>query len=146
GMIQIAGLVERAGALVAPVWTADAAHTFAEASRLAFADRDRWIADPAFADVPAAALVAAAYLDGRARAIDLERSRPDPPAGTPPGRRTMRAAPSDGMERPPSTSHLSIVDGFGDAVALTSSIKNAFGARRAVRGFLLNNQLTDFDF
>jgi len=146
-VMQIVGLVERAEAVVGPVWTGDAAHVFAEASRLAFADRDRWVADPAFADVPAEGLVAATYLDDRARAIDFARSRPHPPAGAPPGRRTMReSSPADGIVRPPSTTHLSVVDGFGNAVALTSSIENAFGARRLVRGFLLNNQLTDFDF
>ncbi len=133
---------------------ADGAHRFAEAARLAFADRDRYVADPAFValpgqhagksdDAPAGSLLDARYLAQRAALIS-ERSMQRAPAGVPPG--AVPLGDASMMPEQAATTHLSIVDRYGDAVSLTSSIESAFGARLMVRGFLLNNQLTDFSF
>lgn len=143
---QILGILEaaRAPALAGPdgVPRADGVHAFAEAGALAFADRGRYLADPAFV-APPAGLVAPRYLALRAAAIGeraMGRARPGSPDGAP------RAAADESTLEQPSTSHLSIVDARGDAVAMTTTIEDQFGARLMVRGFLLNNQLTDFSF
>ena len=120
-------------------------HLFAEASRLAYADRDRYVADPDIVRVPTAGLVDPAYLAARAGSIDPAvaaggRAAPGNPPGAPAGQHDDRSSEQ------PSTTHLSIVDGAGNAVALTSSIETAFGSGLMVKGFLLNNQLTDFAF
>jgi len=131
----------------------DGVHRFTEAARLAFADRDRYVADPAFAALPGRAgdppgevrgsLLDPRYLAARAALIgerSMVRAAPGAPGGP---------APTGAQGRSPelaATTHLSIVDARGDAVSMTSSIENAFGARVMVRGFLLNNQLTDFSF
>ncbi|WP_374243315.1 gamma-glutamyltransferase family protein [Zoogloea sp.] len=113
------------------------AHRFAELGRLAYADRASCVGDPAFRPVPVEALLDAAYLVRRAALVGA-RAGPSPrPAGL------DCAAPGEEGERP-STTHLSIVDAAGNAVALTSSIEDAFGNRRMAGGFPLNNQLTDF--
>lgn len=119
-------------------------HLFAEAGRLAYADRDRYLADPAFVDVPVAGLLAPDYLAARAARIRLDASlgRADP--GAPQGAAPKGVAEA-ALERP-ATSHLSIVDRWGNAVSFTTSIEDAFGSRILVGGFLLNNQLTDFSF
>lgn len=118
-----------------------AVHLFAEAGRLAYADRDRYIADPDFVPAPLAQLLERDYLRRRSRLISPERSlgvaQPGVIAGVGP-----RAA--DTTPELPSTTHLSVVDAEGNAVALTSSVESAFGSRIMVRGFMLNNQLTDF--
>ncbi|WP_439815998.1 gamma-glutamyltransferase family protein [Zavarzinia sp. CC-PAN008] len=114
-----------------------------EAMRLAYADRDHWLADSDFVDVPVAGLLRPGYLDGRARQMVLgQEPRPPQPPGDP-SRQGRIPAPDQAAELP-STTHLSIVDAQGGAVALTASIETAFGAHRMAGGFLLNNQLTDF--
>lgn len=119
-------------------------HLFAEAGRLAYADRDRYLADPAFTEVPVAGLLAPDYLAARGTQIrvdaSLVRAEPGQPRATAP-----RGAGEAALERP-ATSHLSIVDRWGNAVAFTTSIEDVFGSRILVGGFLLNNQLTDFSF
>ncbi len=124
--------------------SAFAAHLFSEAGRLAFADRDAWYGDPKAMPVPAERLVEPAYLASRAAQLRLDESLGRAAPGVPPG----APGPGAAARAPelPSTSHLSIVDAAGNAVALTASIEDAFGSRRMVRGFLLNNQLTDFSF
>lgn len=118
-------------------------HRFAEAGRLAYADRARYLADGDFVPVPVAGLLEPAYLAGRARLIDDEMSLGRAEPGQPP----EAVSGGTGLEAErPSTSHLSIVDAQGNAVSMTSSIENAFGSHILVRGFLLNNQLTDFSF
>ena len=129
----------------------DAAHLFVEASRLAHADRGRYIGDPAFVSVPVRGLLDPGYLAGRARRIDpdaaMERPRPGRPPRPPrpPMKRAMHVAPADESE-PPSTTHLSVVDAEGNAVALTASLGRGFGSGIMVRGFLLNDQLVAFSF
>ncbi len=121
----------------------EAIHLISEAERLAFADRNLYLADPEFVRVDAAALLDPGYLAGRAGRIG-ERSmgRAEPGPSREPG---ARLAPDSSPPRP-ATSHLSAVDAWGHAVAMTTSIEDGFGSRIFVRGFLLNNQLTDFSF
>ena len=124
--------------------SAEAVHLISEASRLAFADRARYLADPDFVDIPLDALLDPEYLRRRAALIEMSASMGAAEAGEP-SERSGALAPSENLESP-STTHLSVVDGAGNAVAMTSSIESAFGSRLMVRGFLLNNQLTDFSF
>jgi len=123
----------------------EAEHLFIEAARLAYADRALYMADSDFVPVPVAGLLEPEYLAQRSRLIAPGRSMGTAAAGTPPRQRTERLAPDNAIEVP-STSHLSIVDAEGNAVSMTTSIESAFGSRLMVRGFLLNNQLTDFSF
>jgi len=141
-VLALLGLLERFDLGALDPGSAFVTHLFAEAGRLAYADRDAWYGDPEGMTVGITALLDPDYLRARAAAIALTgsmgRARPGEPRGQP-------APPPRPTERP-STTHLSVVDADGNAVALTASIENAFGARRMVRGFLLNNQLTDFVF
>jgi gamma-glutamyltranspeptidase/glutathione hydrolase len=121
-------------------------HLYTEASRLAFADRDQYIADPDFVQPPGGSwmsLLLPHYLAERAQLIGPVRMTAAT-AGTPGAVKKsyapMPAQPEHG------TSHISIVDAYGNALAMTSTIENAFGSRQMVKGFLLNNELTDFSF
>ncbi len=114
---------------------------FAEASRLMYADRNQFIADPAFVPVPVDALLEPGYVAGRAALIG-DRAGPPPAAGTPPG----FARGTDATDEHAATSHFVVVDAAGDVVSMTTSVESLFGSGRAVGGFFLNNQLTDFSF
>ena len=128
-VLQILGLLERSGFARAPPHSAAALHFFAEAGKLAYADRARYLGDPAFVTVSVKSLLSKSYLDKRANLI-TERAMPLAPPG----------------DHETGTSHFSIVDAQGNVVSMTTTIEAAFGSRIMVRGFLLNNQLTDFDF
>ena len=117
-------------------------HLFAEASRLTYADRERYLADPDVVAVPVEGLLSAAYLDARARLIG-PRAGPPPKPGTPPGAPVR--APDRTLE-PAGTSHFVVVDANGDVVSMTTTVESVFGSGRMVGGFFLNNQLTDFSF
>jgi gamma-glutamyltranspeptidase/glutathione hydrolase len=119
----------------------EAVHLISQASRLAFADRERYAADPAFSPVPVQGLLATDYLKQRAAQIDLKADNGQITAGVPEG-----AVPLGEAKAPEyaNTSHLSVVDKEGNAVSMTTSIENAFGSGLMVNGYLLNNQLTDF--
>ena len=124
----------------------EAVHLFAEASKLAYADRDAYLADPELTPVPAAGLADPLYLLVRAQLIDRDRALPTPArAGNPPWRDARDYPPGESYEFP-STSHFVIVDKAGNIVSATASIEDAFGSRLMVDGFLLNNELTDFSF
>jgi gamma-glutamyltranspeptidase/glutathione hydrolase len=141
-LLELLGVLERTAFNRAPPLSAPAVHYFSEASRLAYADRARYIADPAFVRVPVKGLLDPAYLEQRARLIgtrSMGAAQPGQPVLAP-----LAADVPDTEHH--GTSHLSIVDRYGDAVAMTTTIENAFGARIMVRGFLLNNELTDFAF
>jgi len=116
-------------------------YLFAEASRIMFADRDQYIADPAYAAVPVEGLLDPAYIASRAKLI-AERAGPAPVAGRPPG----SAAGADATRDAAGTSHFVVVDTRGNVVSMTSTIESLFGSGRAAGGFLLNNQMTDFSF
>jgi len=121
----------------------DAVHLFSEAGRLAFADRGLYVADGDFVNVNVAGLVDPAYLKQRAQLIG-DRSMGTAKPGVPPG--TQMGAAEDASPHKAATSHISVVDGYGNALSMTTTIEDIFGARMMVRGFLLNNQLTDFSF
>jgi gamma-glutamyltranspeptidase/glutathione hydrolase len=141
-VLQILQMVEmRAGARFDfddPVFV----HLYAEAGRLAQTDRRYYVGDPAFVAVPAAELVAPAYLRERAKLIDVERANPAPEAGrlgaTAPGR-----SPDD-ADQASGTSQMAIADASGNAVAVTTTINLNFGSRIVVDGFVLNNALVNF--
>jgi gamma-glutamyltranspeptidase / glutathione hydrolase len=141
-VLQILKILERFDLRALPPDSVEAVHLFAEAGRLAYADRDRYIADPDFVAAPLAALLESRYLASRSKLIDTEHSMGRAPAGDPAGV-VARFGLAQALELP-STTHVSVVDAEGNAVAMTSSIESAFGNRRMVHGFLLNNQLTDF--
>ncbi len=125
-------------------WNADLVHLYAEAAKLAYADRALYMADSDFVDVPEAGLVDPSYLRSRARLIDPNRSSGKAKAGEPPAKRAMDWAPGDGRNRA-GTSHFVIRDAYGNALSMTTTIESGFGSRVMVRGFLLNNELTDFN-
>lgn len=121
-----------------------ALHLIAEAQKLAYADRLRYLGDPDFTPVPGG-LLDPNYLDKRRALIKPDAVMGEPPAGTPPG--MARSQPGrDGSRERPGTSHISIIDAQGNALAMTTTIESAFGAQLMVDGFLLNNELTDFSF
>ncbi|MDE8651732.1 gamma-glutamyltransferase [Novosphingobium album (ex Liu et al. 2023)] len=116
-------------------------HLFAESQRLAYADRDLYLADPDFVPVPVQSLIDPEYLHARGRLIAPDRTLPQ----ALPGRRDLARAPGFG---PPEngTSHFVVVDRAGEAVSYTSTIESAFGSGIMAGGFYLNNELTDFSF
>ena len=124
-------------------------HFFSEAGRLAYADRNVYEADPAFYAAPAG-LLDDGYLHARSALITTTGSLGIAPPGAPPERDASSrkvALGNDAALEFPSTSHISIVDGYGNAVAMTTTIEDAFGSKLMTRsGFLLNNELTDFSF
>ena len=128
------------------VLDARAIHLFSEAGRLAYADRNRYVADTDFVPLPGngiASMLDKSYLAQRASLIgDKSMGRALP--GTPPGMQV--AWGMDNALQRPSTSHLVAVDAFGGGLSMTTSVEDAFGSRQMVDGFLLNNQLTDFSF
>ncbi|MBN8848842.1 MULTISPECIES: gamma-glutamyltransferase [unclassified Sphingomonas] len=115
---------------------------FAEASRLMYADRDRYVGDPAFVRVPVKGLLDPAYVAGRAELIG-ERAGPPPAAGNPPG---AEKAGADRTLEPTGTSHFIVGDAHGNVVSMTTTVESIFGSGRMVDGFFLNNQMTDFSF
>ena len=139
-VLEMLGLLERSGFDRAAPGSERALHLFAEAGRLAYADRLRYIADPGFVRQPVAGLLDPAYLDSRAKLIG-ERAMGAAHAGRPQGALALADAPDTELA---GTSHVSIVDAEGNAVGMTTTIETQFGSRIMVRGFLLNNQMTDF--
>ena len=143
-VLQMLGMLEgRDMAKVRP-GSAEAVHLLSEAGRLAFADRNRYVGDDRFVDVPVAGLVDRGYLAERAKLIAAEKSMVRAQPGTPPGLKVAMA--DDPVDEVAGTSHIAIVDGQGNAVSMTSTIEGFFGSKQMVRGFLLNNELTDFNF
>ncbi len=142
---QILGMLDRyevaeLGPDATEVW-----RLIGDASRLAFADRGRYMADSDFVPVPVEGLVAPDYLDARAALLDTDAALPEVTAGSPEFDHALLWADDESIEFP-STSHISIVDAEGNALSMTTTIENGFGSRLFVRGFLLNNELTDFSF
>lgn len=119
---------------------------FVDAQRLAYADRDHYIGDPAFSDIPITQLLNPRYLAARAkqRIPPAELPTPGDPGASLGGEPLLSRFGADRMTEQASTTHLSIVDTYGNAVAMTASVEAPFGNSRFVEGFLLNNQLTDF--
>jgi len=118
-------------------------YEFAEASRLMYADRDKYVGDPAFVTVPVAGLIDPAYVSQRAALIGATAG-PPPSAGVPAG--ALVTAGTDRTLEPTGTSHFIVRDAAGNVVSMTTTVESIFGTGRMVDGFFLNNQLTDFSF
>ncbi|WP_332775756.1 gamma-glutamyltransferase family protein [Polaromonas sp.] len=151
---QILGILNNTHAATLPLQgglpSADWLHLYTEASRLAFADRGQYLGDPDFVQAPGGnwmSLLAPDYLAERAKLIAQQpggQSMKSAKPGVPGAIKTAYGAMPDQPEY--GTSHISIVDAQGNAIAMTTTIEDAFGARQMVKGFLLNNELTDFSF
>ncbi|UWQ18209.1 gamma-glutamyltransferase [Jannaschia sp. M317] len=143
---QILGMIERYDIAAMGPDSAEAWRIIGDASRLAFADRGRYMADSDFVPVPTKGLVDPAYLADRAQLLSGDDALPEVAPGSPPWDHAMLLADDQSIELP-STSHISIVDAAGNALSMTTTIENGFGSRvMAPGGFLLNNELTDFSF
>jgi gamma-glutamyltranspeptidase/glutathione hydrolase len=116
-------------------------HLIGESMRLAYADREAYLADPDYFRVPVAGLTDPAYLAARSRLISPDRSIATVAAGRPPGAPKVTAAADNEV---PSTSHMVAVDGDGDVASVTSTIEGPWGSGLTANGFFLNNELTDF--
>ncbi|MCG6112592.1 MAG: gamma-glutamyltransferase [Paracoccus sp.] len=125
--------------------SADAWRLIGDASRLAFADRGRFMADVDFVPMPTEGLIDPAYLSERAALLAGDDSLPEVTAGQPGWSHAALWGQDSALELP-STTHISIVDGDGNALSMTTTIENGFGSRVMAAGFLLNNELTDFSF
>jgi gamma-glutamyltranspeptidase/glutathione hydrolase len=139
-LLALLGILERTDIASRNANDPQAWYLFAQASRLAYADRDRYVADPHFVAVPVERLLDPTYLKLRAQLIG-EHAGPPPPPGeiaVPRGR--------DATTESQGTSSFVVVDGDGDVVSMTTTIESVFGSGRVVGGFVLNNQLTDFSF
>jgi gamma-glutamyltranspeptidase / glutathione hydrolase len=140
-VLQILGILQQFELNKLAPDNVQATHLLAQAAKLAFADRERYLADPAFVPVPVEGMLAPDYLAARAALIHPAKAGLAATAGIPEGAPALLSASSPEL---PNTSHFSIVDAQGNAVSMTTSIENVFGSGLMVGGFVLNNQLTDF--
>jgi gamma-glutamyltranspeptidase/glutathione hydrolase len=142
GLLELLGLLQQTDIASRGPNDPQAWFLFAEASRLMYADRDRYVGDPAFVSVPTAGMLDPAYIASRARMIGA-RAGPPPPPGNPPG---AMVAAGDTTREFAGTSHFIVRDAAGNVVSMTTTVESLFGTGRMVDGFFLNNQLTDFSF
>jgi gamma-glutamyltranspeptidase/glutathione hydrolase len=143
-VLQILGMLQRFSPDQLTPNTVSGAHLFAEASRLAYADRAQYLGDPAFVDVPVKGLLDKAYIASRAALIDPAHDMGTATAGNPPQKHAELSPQVSPVLH--GTSHMTIVDDSGEVVAMTTSVESVFGANVMVKGFMLNNTLTDFSF
>jgi gamma-glutamyltranspeptidase/glutathione hydrolase len=144
-VLELLGLLQRFD-MKDQVNTPEAWNLFAQASRLAYADRDRYIGDPAFVRAPIAGMINRTYLAQRSQLINPKHFAAGSVApGEPPGLHADNFG-RDQTPEFPSTSNMSVIDPAGNALAMTTTIEFAFGSHLMVRGFLLNNELTDFSY
>jgi gamma-glutamyltranspeptidase/glutathione hydrolase len=143
--LQILGILQNYDLKGMGPMTLTAVHFIAEAEKLAYADRDKYIGDPDFVDVPVEAMLDPAYLEARANRIDASFSMKKAEAGEPVDRRAMNRGLNQPIDKP-STSHFSILDSEGNVVSMTTSVEGPFGSHLMAGGMMLNNQLTDFSF
>ena len=137
-VIQILKILESFDMPSVEPLSAQAAHLFSQAAKLAYADRAAHMADSDFYPVPIDKLIDEEYLAARAKLINPDKDMGRAESGLP--------RPAGQNHALPSTTHLSVVDRHGNALSMTSSVENAFGSTLMTRGFILNNQLTDFSF
>jgi len=142
---QILGLIEPFDIATLGPEDPQAWRLIGDASRLAFADRGRYMADSDFVPVPLKGLLAAEYLAERSILLERDTALSDVAPGEPPFDHALMWSSDESIELP-STSHISIVDAQGNALSMTTTIENGFGSRLMTKGFLLNNELTDFSF
>ncbi|HEX7725320.1 MAG TPA: gamma-glutamyltransferase, partial [Rhizomicrobium sp.] len=145
-VIQILDMLERFAPKDLQPGTLSQAHLFTQASRLAFADRAKYMADSDFIPVPVAGLTDRGYTLSRSKLIDPARDMGKAEAGTPPIKHASIDFAPQRSPQPQGTSHLSIVDDSGEAVAMTTTVESVLGSKMMAKGFVLNNQLTDFSF
>jgi gamma-glutamyltranspeptidase/glutathione hydrolase len=122
----------------------DNIHLFTQAMRLAFADRNQYVADSDFVEVPVQGMLNDEYLTARANLINADVDMGFVLAGNPPGSNASKSSFLTDKEN--GTAHISIIDQYGNAISMTTTIESPFGNSVMVRGFLLNNELTDFSF
>ncbi len=142
---QILGLVEKFDLASLGAQDAETWRIIGDAMRLSFADRGRYVADEDFVPVPTKGLLDRGYLAERAKLLEGDDALPEVAPGSPEFHHALNWADDDAIELP-STTHISIVDSYGNALSMTTTIENGFGSRVMTRGFLLNNELTDFSF
>lgn len=142
-VLQILGTIERFDMTAMGKDDPKAWFLIGQAMQLAYADREKYLADPAFVQVPVAGLIDKAYLAERSALIDPVKARADYPAGNPPGALPRTAAISGEVA---GTTHFSAVDAKGSIANMTSTIEGPFGSQLIAGGFFLNNELTDFTF
>ena len=141
---QILGLLEGYDLSAGPQ-DVEVRRLIGDASRLAFADRGRYLADSDYVPVPVSGLLDPAYLTERAKLLTGNTALSEVTPGNPAFDHALNWADDMAIELP-STSHISIVDAQGNVASMTTTIENGFGSRLMVGGFLLNNELTDFSF
>lgn len=142
---QILGMLENFDIAAMDPRSPDTRRLIGDATRLAFADRGRYLADSDFVPVPVKGLTDREYLAGRAELLRGDDALPEVAPGEPAWDHAILWGDDTGVERP-ATSHISIVDGAGNVLSMTTTIESGFGSRLFTRGFLLNNELTDFSF
>jgi gamma-glutamyltranspeptidase / glutathione hydrolase len=142
-VLQILATLERSPFKGLKPQSPEAIHWFSEASRLAYADRAKYLADDRFAEVPTAGLLAREYLDARAQLVNGQRTIGKAEPGMPV--RAPKVAHAS-HEEVAGTSHIVVTDAEGNAASFTTSIEDVWGSRLVANGFLLNNQMTDFSF
>jgi len=142
GLIELMMILDRTDIAARNRDDPQAWYLFAEASRLMYADRDKYVGDPAFVRVPVAGLIDPSYVAKRAALIG-PKVGPPPAAGIPNG---APVAANDNSLEPTGTSHFIVRDAQGNVVSMTTTVESIFGTGRMVDGFFLNNQLTDFSF
>jgi gamma-glutamyltranspeptidase/glutathione hydrolase len=140
--LQLLALLQRTDIAARGPGDPQAWFLFAEASRLMYADRDRYVGDPAFVTVPVTGMLDVAYVASRARLIGTSAG-PRPEAGNPELAPLMA---TDRTREPTGTSHFIIRDAAGNVVSMTTTVESLFGSGRMVDGFFLNNEMTDFSF
>lgn len=143
-VLQILGMLQRFPSSALTPNTVSGDHLFAEASRLAYADRAEYLGDPAFVDVPVKGLLDKNYIASRAALIDPKHDMGTALPGNPPEKHAEFAPQVSPVLH--GTSHMTIVDDSGEVVAMTTSVESVFGSNVMVKGFMLNNTLTDFSF
>lgn len=143
---QILGMLENYDLAKMGPNSPDAWRLIGDASRLAFADRGRYMADSDFVPVPVSGLLNKKYLKNRAALLGRKNALETVSPGSPSFDTANLFADDESIELP-STSHISIVDQYGNALSMTTTIENVFGSRLMTKGgFLLNNEMTDFSF
>lgn len=141
-VMQMLGILAYTPIADLPPDSLQSVHYFSEAGKLAYADRDIYVADPDVIDVPVKAMLDPEYLALRAGMIRPDKTIGRAPPGDPAGMLAVRGKGASPEQ--PSTTHIVAVDAQGNVVSMTSTIESAFGSKIFVDGFLLNNQLTDF--
>jgi gamma-glutamyltranspeptidase/glutathione hydrolase len=143
--LQILGILSHWDLKGMKPMTLTSVHFIAEAMKLAYADRDKYIGDPDFVPVPVTAMLDPAYLESRSEQIDASITRGKAKPGRLPDERAMNWGLNQPIDKP-STSHFSIIDARGNVVSMTTTVEGPFGSHLMAGGMMLNNQLTDFSF